>query len=732
MSSPQPAGFFTCTPGVFFTACLCLSVPAFPQSAVKITGFVRDAVTGAPLTGAHVIVVNTPIGSATGSNGEYRIAHLPLGAYTLRVSHVGYAPVEKTGIHVREDYVARCDFYLTAAAIELEGITVTAERPGLRAAPVTRSRTVISQVELARMNARTVADALETVPGVHVFDSGGAAGSKRISLRGGAASQTLILLDGKRMDSGQNDAVDLSNLPLSIVENIEIIRGNLSALYGANAVQGVINITTRTPGGKHPATARFSAGSFGERVYGADASAKLSAVELLASAEHGDYTGNFGYTDLRGRKQTRENTQKYYNSFFGKIRTTGKRYSAAAQGYSYRAGQGLPGIIYQETPRAYSEYAKYIFSVSGTVIPAPRFSTEFAFSYHRSSTHNSNPDGFRFDTASRNSTRQAELVQHVHFSGKSSVQLGVSHKKDMLRHDDNFIPAFSIGDKWQEVNAAFLSGRVRIPVAAFFDRIDLHAALRYDNHNRIKPQTSPAAGLALSRAGIYEIIIRGNYGKSYRPPTFDDLYYEGFRVQGNPELLPERGRGGDAGIEVSVPLCGTLRMEYTYFHTVIEDIILWRKRFDGVFTPANIARSALFGSESSLEWKSPGNHVVLTLNHSFTRALNQSGERTTNNKQLPHRPVHTTFLRAAFSFSGLAFGTQERFVSRRFIREANTKPMPPYAVVDLFSTYTMQKYAGCELTAQCSVDNLLNEEYMVLERSPLPGRTVKFTLTIRF
>ncbi|MFC1729366.1 TonB-dependent receptor domain-containing protein [candidate division KSB1 bacterium] len=704
---------------------------ALSQSAVKITGFISDASTGMPVAGAAVQVKHTSIGAVSDNNGAYRVEFLPLGEYTLIISHIGYTDAERSGIKVREDYISRQDFSLRQKLFNLQEITVTADRPAAGIHTATLERISISKEELETSNAGSAAEALEHIPGIQIMDSGGSSGEKRISIRGGMPNQVAVLIDGVRLDDGQNDAIDLSTLPLSIIENIEIIKGNLSAFYGPNAVNGVINIATRSPAtGGSASAARFTSGSFGEKIYGIDLSRTYASAHFLMSADRGDYTGDFEYTDLRGEKQARLNAFKSYHSLFGKVRKTSRRYDISLQGYVYNAKRGLPGIIYQETPDAISHYRKRILSFSGLISHGAHLSTKIDAAYTGSRTDNRNPAGFAYDTENRNSTRQLDIVQYIESENILSIQTGFSHKNDRLTHTDYLHESFSIGLKRQEVNSLFLSCEAKTGFPLYFDALSLHSAVRYDDHSRIQSWISPNLGIAAGRHRAYDVTFRLNYGRSYRPPNFDDLYYEGFRVEGNPALLPERSRGFDTGITFEFPLFGSMRTEYAYYRTIVKDIILWRKRFDGVFTPFNSARSLLYGSELSLVWSTPGNLLSLSGNHSYSKALNRSGERTTHNKQLPHRPLHTTFLRVTVSKNSLSGGLQHRSVSRRFIREANTKPMPAYRVTDFYSSLKLdlQKYA---LLARFSIDNLFGEEYMVLERAPIPGRTVRFSLSFQ-
>ncbi len=707
------------------------SISATGQSTVKISGKVTDSITGIPVINANVVVAGTAVGAVTDRNGFYRISNIPLGTYTIKVSHIRYKSREKQNVNIQPDNISRLNFTLEPAVFETEEITVSAARSSLRTNPLTQNSTIITGKNIRESGAGSVSELLEEIPGIQMLDSGGESGSKRVSLRGGAPNQVLILLDGQRIDSGQDDSVDLSNLPLSIVENIEIVKGNLSALYGANALKGVINITTKSAEVGKPYSVRFNTGSFGELIFGTDVSLNTGLFDHLFSAEAGNYDGDFEYSDPRGDTRTRANTYRKYRNLFGKIRRTSSLYSISLQGYSYDSKLGLPGIIYQETPLASSEFRKSIIAFSGKFSPGSGHYSELNLSYNNSKTENLNPVNFGYNTESRNVSYQSEI--HYRFSWKDNFSLisGGSFRKDELRHADRANSYYSIGRKKQEVKSLFASGDIVIPVRFLFDRISLTTAIRYDDFNRMTPVVSPYSGISLSRDGDVKVIIRTNYGKSYRPPNFDDLYYEGYRIQGNPELNPERSRGGDTGIALTFPVFGDIKTEYTYFHNIVYDIILWQKRFDGVFSPYNIAKSKLFGSEFSFDWTLPDNLAQFRINHTYSRALNSSGQQNAQNKQLPHRPVHSTFIRLAANYSDISAGIRKRIVSKRYIREANTKPMPAYNVVDMFFSYKtgLSKF---KMTANLSFDNIFNKEFMVLERSPIPGRTIKFSVTSRF
>ncbi|MBL8113845.1 MAG: TonB-dependent receptor, partial [Acidobacteria bacterium] len=124
-------------------------------------------------------------------------------------------------------------------------ILVTADARPVDAEALSVSATVITREEIDRRKASSVLDLLRTVPGLDVVQSGGPGGVTSLFLRGTSSTQTLVLVDGVRINSPFFGAVDLSSVSTASIERIEVVRGPFSALYGSEAVGGVIQILTR-------------------------------------------------------------------------------------------------------------------------------------------------------------------------------------------------------------------------------------------------------------------------------------------------------------------------------------------------------------------------------------------------------------------------------------------------------------------------------------------------------
>lgn len=110
-------------------------------------------------------------------------------------------------------------------------------------APV--STTVVTEEDIEEKNVQNAADLLRDIAGIHISDYGVLSGKKTISIRGSNSNQVLVMIDGQPINSSQNGEADLSQIPVEIIERIEISKDPASSLYGANALGGVVNIITK-------------------------------------------------------------------------------------------------------------------------------------------------------------------------------------------------------------------------------------------------------------------------------------------------------------------------------------------------------------------------------------------------------------------------------------------------------------------------------------------------------
>jgi len=200
---------------------------------------------GSPVIGANVIIENTNLGAASNYQGKFVIHNIPAGKYILDVQFVGFVLDSKPEIQIETDENIVLNLDLTEDLLETENIVVTGTRTRrlIKDSPV--STEVIHADEIKNIGAENVGEVLEERAGIIVNQDGARGGLLSAQLQGLDDNHTLILIDGMPMVGRIAGQLDLSRVSVQNIERIEIVKGAASALYGSEAVGGVVNIITR-------------------------------------------------------------------------------------------------------------------------------------------------------------------------------------------------------------------------------------------------------------------------------------------------------------------------------------------------------------------------------------------------------------------------------------------------------------------------------------------------------
>ena len=203
----------------------------------KIAGRVTDSGSGEPLVGCNVLISGTSSGAATDANGEYFIINLTPGSYVVEFSMIGYASYTSEGVNVNIDVTTPVDAALTTEAVELAGVSVTAERPAIEKT-LTSSKQIVSGDMMAAMAVTDVNDVIKTLPGVTEF-------SGELHIRGGRSGEEMYLVDGASVTNAVMGGQAIPVNP-SMVGELQLITGTFNAEYG-QAMSGLFNTVLRVP-----------------------------------------------------------------------------------------------------------------------------------------------------------------------------------------------------------------------------------------------------------------------------------------------------------------------------------------------------------------------------------------------------------------------------------------------------------------------------------------------------
>lgn len=217
-----------------------------PKTDTNLNGHIIDKNTGEHIPFFTVALKGTTIGTATDETGHYFLKNLPVGTHTIRVNGVGYRSAEKT-ITLAKGETRELNFEVEEDVIQLETVVVSANKneTSRMEAPVVVN--VITPRLFENTNSVCLAQGLNFQPGLRVENNCQNCGFQQVRINGLDGPYTQLLLDGKALFSSLNGVYGIEQIPAAMIERVEVMRGGGSALYGANAIGGTVNIITKEP-----------------------------------------------------------------------------------------------------------------------------------------------------------------------------------------------------------------------------------------------------------------------------------------------------------------------------------------------------------------------------------------------------------------------------------------------------------------------------------------------------
>ncbi|WP_243457596.1 TonB-dependent receptor plug domain-containing protein [Ottowia testudinis] len=612
-------------------------------------------------------------------------------------------------------------------ATSLPQVTVTATKheQEVRAAPA--SVTVVGRDAIQDKASDDLMSVIEEVPGL-TLSPRQVSGRKTFSLRGMDSRHTLMLIDGRRI-SASDDVVGHSNyqygwVPLSAVERVEVIRGPLSALYGSEALGGVVNVITRWPTDQWEGSVRLSGQRAGAHAWGGDGG--KAAVYVGGPVGQGLSVRLNAETGRTGAIADRDSPR--YSEIEGRQATTGgiaARYQPNAR-HSFEAGwqQGREERRYDD------------------VDARSRKPYENLYTLDRSHGYAQWNGQFGEVTTQLRAYRSAIDVKNARTNGVAPTR--PQDLKDVV--GDGFAQwrmgahRITVGGEWRReslVNAGLKGGKDAASHQALFaqDEISLGSNLvatlggRLDRHEYFGSQFSPRAYLVWEATP--QLIVKGGFGSAFKAPTLKQVSpnYVGAEgphtFRGNENVKPETSRSFEIGADWQ---SGPFALRGTLFHTRVKDLITVRllgvqgTRRDYLYD--NVNRATMRGAELGFAWAfGPG----LKWNNDLT--LLRTRDDATG-KELTDRPRHVLHSQVQWQNAG---GWNARlgvdFTGSQ--RTATGSRLPSYTVVGASVGQQINKM----LSWRAGIDNL--GDVRLSEKSAdfgyaLRGRTYHVSLRADF
>ncbi len=216
------------------------------QSDAHITGHVTDKITGEHVAFINIFLKGTTVGTSTDETGHYMLRNIPAGTYTVTASAVGYKTISKD-ITIKNGKTYDVNFVIEEDVVLLDNVVVSANRSETKRREASNIVNVLTPLVFETTNATNMAQGLNYQPGVRVENNCQNCGFTQVRINGLDGPYTQILIDSRPIFSSLAGVYGLEQIPANMIERVEVVRGGGSALFGANAIAGTINIITKEP-----------------------------------------------------------------------------------------------------------------------------------------------------------------------------------------------------------------------------------------------------------------------------------------------------------------------------------------------------------------------------------------------------------------------------------------------------------------------------------------------------
>jgi outer membrane cobalamin receptor len=729
----------------FFLSILTTLVSAASASGQTLAGRVVDP-SGVAVPRAYVRVIDADGKSSDGTfseaDGRFRLTSTNASC-RVEVSLAGFetarVPCSAQPIDVK----------LTLAPVH-ETIAVSATRSEAPVSQLGASVTVFDAADLERRQSPPVADLLTSSPGVAIARTGGYGSVTSLFVRGGESSYNKVLLDGIPLNE-PGGTFNFSNVTSENLERVEIVRGAQSALFGSDAMASVVQLITRRgrPGSAPRGDASVEGGSYGTG---------RARVSVAGSTERADYSAAAAWltTDNRADNNAFENTTLSATggiqlgaaaSLRGVVRgELGKAGAPGATAFGradsdafFRRHDGVGGMTFlQNLGAGFSHRATYALSVShqaSTNLHAdapytPRFGSRSAPFQFSDFLYDSHTDlrrhyatyqaDWRPETRGRFGDHQVTTA--LDWDGERGTLTNVLAGTATVARRDN------VGWTLQH--------------QALWPRLFVTGSLRVERNDSFGTATVPRVSAALvvreSQGALGETRLKASAGRGIKEPTILQSYSPSPSFLGNPDLLPERSRSIDAGIEQRLAH-DRLKVEATWFDGLFRNIISTRTLSFNPYRSQyfNIGETRAHGLELAAD-AAPATALRFRGGYTFmpsrvTRSTSPGSVVFAEGQWLFRRPRHAGYAEASWAAGPASISVIGTFVGRRVDSDFAALD-PPINANDGHTTWDVR--ASYRLSRRLSLtaagDNIAGSDYMDPLGYPALGRAIRAGVRVSF
>jgi len=654
------------------------------------------------------------------------------------VSMVGYQRSNRPDIVVEEGRDAVANFSLTASPVQIDQVVVTASKRAQSLEEVPVSLSVLDATEIRERNALAIDDALRYIPGVNMtgfqVNIRGSSGYSR-----GAGSRVLMLLDGIPFISGDTGELSYETIPIGQVDRIEVVKGASSALYGSNALGGVINVITKDIPETPSTNVRLYGGMYNQPTYEQWKWSSKPRYFNGQSVSHSYRVGDLGLALFLSRQFDdgyRQNDYHRRYNFYVKVKEDYAKNSALTltfgllyqYGGQYLYWRSLDSALVPPVAQQDDNIKSIRFFTTGqytTVINEGFALTTRAMWFHNDwgfetrsgiGRAESIADDFRLES-------EATLIPN----DRHTLTIGVDGNADIIGGDvisDRVIGGF----------AAFGQDEVRL-----LRPLTLTVGCRYDFSS--VGVTAPGGSLnpkvALAYTPFEGTTARASFGRGFRVPSVAEAFllagFSDIIARPNADLKPERSSSYEIGVSQRLGEFGTF--DIAGFRSDFDNLIEVIPAAEGnVLTVQwrNVAMARIQGVETSLKLGFFEGMLQYNLGYTYVYP-----EDLTQHDILKYRPRHLFYTTLSGRVGWLHASADFRYISRVDRVDATLGLIVPDAeertqiLVTDFRLGVDFNLGNAPFTATASVNNALQYNYVELMGNIMPPRTYMLVLEAR-
>jgi len=577
----------------------------------------------------------------------------------------------------------------TEQLASLDTMVVTATRQPMRVNEVLTDVSIIERTDIEAAGHTNLEQILAAQPGIQIVANGSWGANSSLLVRGTNAKHVLLLVDGMRMGSATTGDVAWSRIPVAQIERIEIIRGPSSAMYGSDAIGGVVQIFTRRSEEAFHFSAEAGSGSYGTRSGSASLSGKRNSWQYGVTLSHEKTDG------FNSRPWTA--TANPDKDGFRNLATS------ARLGYTFAPGHELTlSALHAEGRSRYDgtgltvDWFNQSRNGSAALILKNKLSTAWnsTLTVGRSIDHSKNL---------RNGLRNSQF---------NTEQDMYSWQNDLNSVLGNFLIGFERTEQTIDTSGNYAERNRRNDAMQLgwnrgLGAHRLQASVRHDDDSLFGDKTSGSLAYGYRLSPGWR--ANASVGTAFKAPTFNELYYPltGTFV-GNPEVQPETALNREVSLHYET---GNHAVSLTWYLNRVKDMIAWT-RVGALNKPTNIDSARIEGA--TLSWQGKLDSVDLAASYDWLEAIDRK-----NDRQLPRRARHSASASVGQTIGQWDWRAEWQASSRRYEYSGTTRvDLGGYALTNLYAAY---RFAP-DWSVFARVNNLFDRDYVLADTYATPGR----------